>query len=442
MRRRRAGFAWMVAAALPLFLSACGSDKSGTPESNVSSAGSSDSASALASASNSSEPDIKGEITWATHRTDLVDNGTFDRYVAEFKTKYPGITDVKIEGLKDYSQTIKVRMAGNEAPDVFSPPDEIKENYPALYASLDDLGLQGNLLLESNGTYEGHLYAVVSGATTNGLVYNKKAFAAAGLSGPPKTLDELFAAAEKLKAAGIVAMATDFKDAWPLTYWYDVEQFLANSSQFHNDVYNNDPPFTVDGPFGQAFGILKRLIDGKFVEPDIYSTDWEGSIKDIATGKAGMYMIGQWLLPQMADTGGGDPADFGFVPFPYDNSGSYKAVLSPDYSFAVNAKSKNIPAAKAWLKYLIEDSTYAEDTGMIPILKSKKTGIPQLIEFMTWNPTMITSEPALPNALKIEQKLQWDPSKFLQEAVVSKNLEAYFASFNQKYAAEKKALQP
>ncbi|WP_167859575.1 ABC transporter substrate-binding protein [Paenibacillus cymbidii] len=447
MNKKGIGSALVASMMVAGILAACSGKENGENGASPKTS-SSASPSAAASASASPKPsdagsggnaDVKGTITWATHRTDLVDNGTFDAYVAKFKAKYPGVTNVKIEGLKDYGQTIKVRLAGNEAPDVFSPVDTVQENYASLYAPLDDLGLKGKIILEQNGTYNNHLYYVTTGGVTGGLIYNKAAFAKAGLSGPPKTLDELYAAAAKLKAAGITPMATDFKDAWTLGYYFDAVSYYAGSDNYHNYIFNTANPFTSDGPFGKGFGILKKMIDNKWVEPDIYSTDWENSIKEIATGKAGMYYIGQWLLPQMASTGGGNPKDFGFVPFPYDNSGTYKALIASDYSIAVSAKSKNLPTAKAWLKFIIEESAYADDAGLLPALKDRASGIPQLTEFNSWKPTYVTSGAQLQPSIEIEQKMQFDPTKMLQEAVVAKDMQTVFDKYNKLYADTKKA---
>ena len=56
-------------------------------------------------------------------------------------------------------------------------------------------------------TVDGQMYAMPFNTSGPVLYYNKKAFTAAGLDPeqPPATLDEVRAAAEKLKAAGAVS---------------------------------------------------------------------------------------------------------------------------------------------------------------------------------------------------------------------------------------------
>ncbi|MCD9020277.1 extracellular solute-binding protein [Cohnella sp. NL03-T5] len=209
-----------------ILLAACGgkgNDSNASPSAS-SSVEPSASASASASEGSGNSSELTGTITWATHRTELVDTD-LKKYVEKFEAKYPGTT-VKIEGLKDYEQTIRVRMAGNELPDVLSLVETTKADLPTFYEPLDDLGLNDNIYFKDYNSYEGKLYGITQQAAINGLVYNKKAFEKAGIAEPPKTLDELFADAEKLKAAGIVPMATSFKDGWTLQYWTDPAEFI------------------------------------------------------------------------------------------------------------------------------------------------------------------------------------------------------------------------
>lgn len=47
--------------------------------------------------------DVTATIKWLTHRTDLVENGVLDNYIADFNTMYPNIT-VEVEGITDYAE--------------------------------------------------------------------------------------------------------------------------------------------------------------------------------------------------------------------------------------------------------------------------------------------------------------------------------------------------
>lgn len=401
-----------------------------------------DSSTVPSSSSNSGETastdgELKGTITWATHRTELVDTD-LKRYVEKFEAKYPG-TQVKIEGLKDYEQTIRVRMAGNELPDVLSLVETTKADLPTFYEPLDDLGLNDNIYFKDYNSYEGKLYGITQQTAINGLVYNKKAFEQAGIAAPPKTLDELFAIAEKLKAAGIVPMATAFKEGWTLQYWTDPAEFIYGSTSLRNDKINTDTPFTVDGPYGQGLGILKQFYDKGYLESDIYSANWDQTQKDIATGKTAMMYIGNWFFSNLI-AAGMPSEDIGFAPLPYDNSGEVKGMMRNDWAYAVSAHSKNKPLAKAFVKFMLEESGDEADHMIISPLKDKKQDLPQLTEFMSYNPTMLEAQSVDTTVTTVENKMQFNVFKLIQESTVG-NLQTVFDGYNKKWKAAKEAIK-
>jgi ABC-type sugar transport system, periplasmic component len=434
--------AGLVAALGVGLLAGCGNGNDNTgeasgnasPSASASSSAPASDAGASASAGGDSS-EIKGTITWATHRTELVDTD-LKKYVDAFEAKYPG-TEIKIEGLKDYEQTIRVRMAANELPDVLSLVETTKPDLPKFYEPLDDLGLDDNIYFKDYNSYDGKLYGITQQVAFNGLLYNKKAFEAAGIAEPPKTLDELFADAEKLKGAGIVPMATAFKDAWTLQYWTDPAEFIYGSTNLRNDKIKTDTPFTVDGAYGQGLGILKQFYDKGYLEKDVFSATWDQTQKDLASGKAAMMYIGNWAIANLVSNGL-SLDDIGFVPLPYDNSNSYKGMMRNDWAYAVSATSKNKPLAKAFIKFMIEESGDYADHMIISPLKDQKQDLKQITDFMSYNPQMLEAQGVSEDVTAVENKMQFDPFKFIQEVTVGK-MQDVFDTYNKKWSSAKKA---
>lgn len=380
---------------------------------------------------------IKGEVVFLTNRTDMIDKQYVD-YEKRFEDKYPGV-DLKFEAITDYDKTLKIRIASGDFPDVVFVPTIPNAELPNYFAPLDDIAFSGEIHFKDLKAQEGKMYGVSSGGSTVGIVYNKKAFEKAGITALPKTYDEFLAASQKLKDAGIVPLASNFKDKWPLDTWvYDVPTLIGGASDHQNKRAESETPYTLDNAYGKSWGILRELYTKGFLETDVNSTNWEQSKKDVATGKFGMYLLGNWVINQVIENGA--PAeDIGFFPFPVDNTGEAKAPLNPDFFYAVN-KNGNVEAGKAFVQWMIEESGYDDFAGFIPTLKAKESKLPQLSEFNSFTPKFF--EPAAPvdAATEIQNKAQLDQAAVVQEFVLAKDPQKVLDKVNTAWAKAKKDL--
>jgi raffinose/stachyose/melibiose transport system substrate-binding protein len=383
--------------------------------------------------------DISGEITFLTNRTDMIGK-EYDEYVKRFNEKYPNIK-VEFEASQtDYNQQAKVRMASGELPDVMFIPTIPNSDLPKYFAPLDDLGLNDQITFKDFKSFDGQLYGITTGNSTAGIVYNKKTFADAGITEVPKTWDEFLAASEKLKAKGIVPLASNFKDKWPLNNWvYDLPRVIEDKADFPNDKLTSDTPFTLDNGYGKALGLIRELNEKGYLEKDINSTSWEQSKKDIASGKFAMYFLGNWVINQVI--GAGTTSDnVGFFPLPLDNSGTPRAALSPDFFYAVAKDSKSPEAAKAFVKWMIVDSGYEDFAGFISPLKGKESTLAQLKEFQATG--VVLQEGTVDDAIvtEISNKAQIDLPAIVQEFVLAKDPQTVFDKWNTAWSKAKKSL--
>ncbi|MFD2670888.1 ABC transporter substrate-binding protein [Marinicrinis sediminis] len=383
------------------------------------------------------EAELSGKVVFLTNRTDMVGKEYAD-YEKRFEEKYPEV-DLEFEAIQDYDKNVKIRIASGEFPDVVFIPSLPNSDLPKYFAPLDDIEFSGDIYFKDLKAYEGNMYGVPSGASTVGIVYNKKAFEKAGITETPKTLDEFYAAAEKLKAAGIVPFASNFKDKWPLQAWYyDVPTILTGSSTHQADRVKVDDPYAMDGPYGQSFTILRTMYEKGLLEKDVNSTNWEQSKKEIAQGNFGMYLLGNWVINQIIENGAASE-DIGFFPFPADNSGELKAPLNNDWVYAVN-KNGNVEASKAFVKWMVEESGYDDFAGFIPVLKSKEPQLPQLAEFNGYNPTFVEATPGNDDATATQNKAQLDQGSLVQEFVLTDDPQAVVDKYNDAWAKAKKDL--
>lgn len=380
-RGRRAARGATAALALGALLAAC-------------SGGSSDD---QTSGSASGEP--SGAIQVLTWRTDLVQDGTFDKYVAAFKAKYPKVTDVEVEGITDYEGEVKTRMNTDNYGDVLAIPGTvIGRQLPDFFEPLGDQAeLEKTYRWLDTKAYEGKAYGIPVVGNVNGVLYNTKVFEAAGITAAPKTPDEFLAALQAIKdtAPGVVPLYTNYKDGWPLSAWTNYRGGVSGDENFVNEFTADKAPWSGTKDMAVIDGLLYDAVSRKLTEPDPTTTNWESSKNLVGTGKIGAMFLGSWAIPQMqaaATAAGRSADDIGYLPFPYQTNGTFHAVAGGDYNLGINIHSKNKATARAWIDWWNNESGFsAAQVGLSPL---KDAATPAALQPFIGQVELITLAPA------------------------------------------------
>lgn len=217
-------------------------------------------------------------------------------YIAEYKNVKPNVT-INLETIQsDYPTMLKAKINSGDMPDVFASTagGEIKA-YAEYSADLTDQPLAKAMTDEvrANMSYDGRVYGFPIKANTFGMIYNKEIFEKNGIT-VPRTLTELSAACEKLKAAGVQPFTTGYKEWWvfkhAFMHFFDaaqpndvgglVNKFIAGEAKFKDYLAINDN-------FFKFVDISVQYGDAKPLE-----TDLSAEIAAFATGKAAM-IVGQ-----------------------------------------------------------------------------------------------------------------------------------------------------
>ena len=189
-------------------LAACGGSSTSTAGSTGSTAGSAASADGAKAYNEltvgTDNTDLKADLKIISHRTDLIDDGTFDGYVAAFQKLYPNIT-IKYEGITDYANDMTTRLTSNDWGDLCMIPTtipltELGDYFEPLCALSD---IENDYNFASNRAYNGSVYGIPSTGNAQGIVYNKKVFEAAGITTLPKTPDEFRKAVQDAKKESV-----------------------------------------------------------------------------------------------------------------------------------------------------------------------------------------------------------------------------------------------
>ena len=162
---------------------------------------------------------------------------------------------------------LEAAVAGGAPPDVALIPDPGTLQTLAGQGKLTDLtsilgGLTSNYGSAWNtlASYKGKLYGVwFKGANKNTIWYNPAEFAAAGISTPPTTWEELITDAGTLKAAGVTPFSLCTDVGWPVAdFWQNVYLKTAGAAKY-NQLSAHSLKWT-DSSVTTAFTTLAQLV--------------------------------------------------------------------------------------------------------------------------------------------------------------------------------------
>jgi len=146
---------------------------------------------------------------------------------------------------------------------------------------------------------KGHYYAApVDIHMPTWIWTSKAAFKKAGIAAEPRSMDELFAALDKLRAAGLVPLAHGGQS------WQDNIVFTAVlANQGGRELYlkvlrDRDPKAILGEPFKQVLLSFKRLQG--YVDKGSPGRNWNDATALLIGGKAGVQFMGDWAKGEFA----------------------------------------------------------------------------------------------------------------------------------------------
>ena len=385
------------------------------------------------------EPKVEGKIVFMNNRIDLEDK--LKLISDEFKAKYPD-AEVEIQAVQDWGQAVKIKLAANDAPDVMYTsakvvPDSSK--FPEFYAPLDDMGYsKDTIAFYGQTSFEGKVYGLAESVTVTGVLCSKKTLADAGIAYPPiKTLDELYAAADKLKSKGITPFGSMVKTNWPLSNWSVIAYANLSGSldDYIKSFVTSDTPYTKDSPDWKMLEFLKTFRDKGYFEKDVASSDWDIIRKDMS--KTGFLMLANFGLTALEGT---NPEDIGFFPLPIDNSGKTYSAETAGNTITISKNTKYPVTAKAFVKYWLDESVYSDYIGSIPSVKARKSGIPQIAAFMDMKPVIIEVGAFGDLFNNIKSKAQFNINTLMQEVLMGADIQETSDKYNKIWADARKAV--
>jgi multiple sugar transport system substrate-binding protein len=323
------------------------------------------------------------------------DRPGYAQIVKDFNATHPNIKVVQtVESWDTIEQKLPTAWLTGSGPDIAAPSSDpnIIADYVKTNSVLPiDTG-SGSTKVNSTElaqsaikefTFNGKLYAIPANFATLSLYYNKKMFAAAGITTPPATVADLEADAVKLTKGtnqyGLSLADNQTIQMWPILQWL-----------LGGDIVDSSGCSALSTPASQAsLTTWANLVKNDHISP-VGQTGAEADSL-FAAGKAAMELNGPWAAPTYKAAN----VDFGIAQVPLASDGS-KVTLGSIAPLAISAKTKYPAQAQEFLAY------YTSKTAQEKF--SLTTGYPPLRTDMTndaalkADATVQTFTSQLPNA--------------------------------------------
>lgn len=341
------------------------------------------------SAAQDSASTPSGDITVVTMPGQLTDELT--AAIPKFQAQFPDVNVVVNPMEVDaYNNTILQVLGSADAPDV---------SYVALNAILYPRMLEGSLLMDITDLWQelgledvlppstvalytspdGARFSVNTGIVWTPVVwYNKAAFEQAGIQAPDgapvASMDEWYAMADALRAAGYEPLAVGGATPYPFGHTFDhLLPTAVSDAKFQEFLTNWTPGSTSEARYTdpEVVQALQTVVDwqqrGVFAE-GVAGTDDAQARALFVAGRAAMLQDGSWGISSIKADGA--PFETGWFMYPaVDPANPTKLALYAGDGYGIAANTDNPEAAKAFLSYLMSvehQSTTVPSVGLIP----------------------------------------------------------------------------
>jgi multiple sugar transport system substrate-binding protein len=287
-------------------------------------AGCSSSSSTAASSSNSGSSSARVTINFygADYGTGPSNTTTtyWDDVASAFHAAHPNITvNVTTVDWTDFLVKAPALIQAHQYPDILEgePAPQYAQSaliYPT--SQVVDSSVLSNLVPKfvDDTDYNGTAYGIPFTTSTRAMFYNKKAFAAAGISTAPTTWAQMQADCPKLKASGYICygmpLGTEEAQA-ELLLW-----FLGNGGGY----VNSSGQYDINSPQNiQTLTFMQQLAKAGDTEPNPGSTDRKVVWAEFAAGKIAMCLGSPAVIPIVQQAGVLPLSDVGTAPVPGKN---------------------------------------------------------------------------------------------------------------------------
>ncbi len=292
------------------------------------------------------------------------------RKIKEWENAHPGVSvEVVPLGWEDTPDKITLQTQGKNAPDIYT----IESLWLGKFANMPNAAADLNKFMDAEmknslvpaykgGEVDGKMAALVWNPNPWVLVVNKNLASKAGVSGAPKSLNELIEQARKISALG--------DNVYGLGLQLGIDEYAADT--FHilmwaegGDLINDKmgPAVTSPGTV-KSVKLVKDLVDEKVVP---FGEEVRNLRTMFANGKIGFFFEGPWIAG-ILDAEGMERDEWTVAPFP-------GKVQPASHMLCLSDLSEHKELAWDLMKFIVTDEAttkeYYKNTGLMPVVASQ-----------------------------------------------------------------------
>lgn len=297
----------------------------------------------------------KTELRILANITPVLTKEYYENLVQPWVDEHEGVTvTIEVPSGENVQTTLQQELASGDIPDIVaSNLDPVVA--PQLLAFPNEEWVLDTPLAEENKV-DDKIWQVATGAQIQSLVfYNKDAFAAAGVTETPKSVEDFTAALRAVKATG------DHTPLGTAGEWVTGAQFamMANpellaSGDFYTEITDGEASF-VDSAYAEYLDAYSGWISEGLVDPDALGLKYQDSIDAFTSGATAALVMGNWLVPSIDDA----DVDFevGVFATPSLDGEPAAQMSGPAQPYSILDGSKNKDLALSLVEYLVTDET-------------------------------------------------------------------------------------
>mgnify|MGYP000601127208 CR=1 FL=1 len=293
------------------------------------------------------------ELTYLTHWSPET-VALLEQAAGNYSAAHPGVS-ISVRAVPFGDLLTTIRSGGTDGPTIASIydlwlPALVKDGLvaPAPQAVADDVTANWPAGIAAAASVGGKVYGIPNEINVYALNYNKKLFEEAGIAGPPKTWDELKAAAAKLTDASAGRQGFGMINSWAAGVVHPFASLLVSNG---GQLIGDGKP-KLDSPQAlETFELYESLIkDGSTVAAmGTADANTTGPFLDsFVSGKTGMIIMANWWESALKGGMGDAFDDIGTAPIPVGPSGDTARSISYSWLTVVNAGAEAAEQQAAW----------------------------------------------------------------------------------------------